>query len=262
VTLIGTASPFGGITIGGTVSSTSGAINLTAANQISVAGGVISTGGTLTLNGSSAGIGSAGNPFVVAAAFLNATTSGNGNLYFSTSGSTTIGSIGLSTGTGTVELEGGTFTFAVGTTATAGLIDVAGGTLAVNSSITVPITVGAAGTLKGSGSVGSVTNQGVVSPGNSPGILTINGNYTQTGSLTDEIQGTNPVVPDFDQLIVNGTVTLGGAPNTSLLAPFLPSHGNSFQIITNDGTDPVVGTFAGLPEGARFNLGSRFFTIS
>src|SRR6202035_1535804 len=85
---------------------------------------------------------------------------------------------------------------------------------------------------------------------------------SQSGSLNDEIQGTNPVTPDFDQLIVNGTVSLGGALNPSLIGGFLPSLGNSFQMITNDGIDPVVGTFAGLPQGARFNVGPRFFTIS
>ena len=143
-----------------------------------------------------------------------------------------------------------------------GTTTINGGTLSVNGSITGAVTVAAAGTLAGNGSVGSVTNQGVVSPGNSPGILTINGDYSQTGSLTDEIQGTNPVTPDFDQLIVNGTVTLGGAFNPSLLGGFLPSLGNSFQLITNDGTDPVSGTFAGLPEGQSFNVGPRFFTIS
>ena len=171
---------------------------------------------------------------------ISAILAGTNGLTQSTAGTTTLSASNLYTGTTTIN----------------------GGMLSVNGTITGAVTVGAAGTLAGNGSVGTVTNQGVVSPGNSPGILTINGNYSQSGALNDEIQGTNPVTPDFDQLIVNGTVSLGGALNPSLLGGFLPSLGNSFQMITNDGTDPVVGTFAGLPQGASFNVGPRFFTIS
>ena len=63
-------------------------------------------------------------------------------------------------------------------------------------------------------------------------------------------------------MIVNGTVSLGGALNTSLLSGFLPSFGNSFQIVTNNSANQIVGTFAGLPQGARFNVGPRLFTIN
>src|SRR5262249_49757131 len=117
-----------------------------------------------------------------------------------------------------------------------------------------PVTVSGTGTLAGSGTVtGGLTNAGTVGPGNSPGIVTVNGNYTQTsaGKLNIEIAGTNAATPDFDQLIVNGTVTLAGTLNVSLLN-FTPVAGNSFKIIDNDGTDAVSGTFSGLAQGATF----------
>ncbi|MFO0940977.1 MAG: hypothetical protein U0930_09430 [Pirellulales bacterium] len=129
---------------------------------------------------------------------------------------------------------------------------------------TEPFSFGNA-TLKGTGSfTGNVLNQGTIAPGNSPGIITINGNYTQSAgaSLDIEIVGTNPNVPDFDQLIVNGSVSLNGVLNVIYLSGFVASSGSSFRIIDNDGTTMAPGTFTGLAEGAQFSVGDTLFTIS
>ncbi len=58
----------------------------------------------------------------------------------------------------------------------------------------------------------SFTNAGKLIPGNSPGALTIDGDYTQTetGILEIELSGTGTAGTDYDQLIVNGTASLGG----------------------------------------------------
>ena len=163
-----------------------------------------------------------------------------------TSGTIT-GTTGVLTSTSTIQTESGTIsadlagtngltqsttgtTILTDTNTYAGTTTINGGTLLVDGSITGAVMVAAAGTLGGSGSVGSVTNQGTVSPGDSPGILTINGNYVQTGSLTEEIQGTIPGT-GFDQLVISGTISLGGALNPSLLAGFLPSLGGGFQLV-------------------------------
>jgi len=37
--------------------------------------------------------------------------------------------------------------------------------------------------------------------------------------------------------------------------------GDELFIVENDGTDPVIGTFAGLPEGATFTAGGVTFQI-
>src|SRR5262249_11630519 len=67
----------------------------------------------------------------------------------------------------------------------------------------------------------------------------------------------------FDSLDVAGTVSLGGATLTaSLGAGFTPSAGQTFTIINNDGTDMVIGTFAGLAQGATVVIGGRPFTTS
>ena len=64
----------------------------------------------------------------------------------------------------------------------------------------------------------------------------------------------------YDQLNVTGTINLGGA--TLHVNPLVTSVGDTFTIIQNDGTDRVVGAFAGLPEGAKFTVGTVKFTIT
>ena len=122
------------------------------------------------------------------------------------------------------------------------------------------------GILKGRGTVGGdVENSNIVAPGNSPGIITIDGNYTEdnTAALNIEIEGISPNSPmQFDQLIVNGAVSLAGTLNTTLLNGFIPANGNSFQIICNHGTDPIIGSFATLPEGATFTAVAVSFRIT
>ena len=65
----------------------------------------------------------------------------------------------------------------------------------------------------------------------------------------------------YDQLSVIGTVNLATATLNVNLA-FTPELGGAFTLIQNDGTDAVVGTFAGLPQGATLLLGGMTFQIS
>ncbi|MBY0588251.1 right-handed parallel beta-helix repeat-containing protein, partial [bacterium] len=99
-------------------------------------------------------------------------------------------------------------------------------------------------------------------PGSSPGQVTLNGNIVLDGNdvLDLEINGTNASTL-YDNLVVNGTVSLGGA---SLLVTrgFNPFPGDVFTIINNDLSDAVSGTFAGLGEGSIITLSGIPFTIS
>src|SRR5262249_10277135 len=90
------------------------------------------------------------------------------------------------------------------------------------------------GTLRGSGTINSnVTNAGQVSPGTSPAILSIVGNYTQTaaGILNIEIGGTTPG-SQHDRLTVSGTAALAGTLNVSRISGFLPGAPDTFTILT------------------------------
>jgi autotransporter-associated beta strand protein len=67
----------------------------------------------------------------------------------------------------------------------------------------------------------------------------------------------------LSQLVVNGGVTLGDATLAlQIPANFNPVPGDVLTIIDNDGTDPVSGTFKGLPEGAVIQAGGQRFRIT
>jgi len=152
-------------------------------------------------------------------------------------------------GTGTLNLTGAnTYT---------GDTIVNGGTLLVNGSIMSPTTfVNAGGTLGGSGIIGGavVNNGGVVSPGNSPGTLKVNGNYTQGPGGTLLIQLASSTV--FDHLIVGGAANLGGTLVVELDG-LKAKKGQTFQFISAGGG--VYGTFSNFIQDStgtilRFDL--------
>jgi len=121
------------------------------------------------------------------------------------------------------------------------------------------------GTLTGSnaGNMGPVTSTGgVVDPGVLPAnsaIITVNGNFTLDAASTFIVDLVATM--SFDRVAVNGTVNLAGS-TLSVFERFASVVGDTFNIIANDGADPVVGTFAGLPEGAVFAVGTSFYSIS
>jgi hypothetical protein len=139
----------------------------------------------------------------------------------------------------------------------------AGGTTTVNGFAAVSAANLTGGSLTGTGSVtGPVTATGTqVRPGTPAGRLTVTGDFALPvgGSLVAEIYGP-AAVSQYDQLMVNGTVTLGGSLAATVAYP--SAIGDSYTLIDNDGTDPVVGTFSGLPEGGVVALGGQPYRIS
>jgi len=131
--------------------------------------------------------------------------------------------------------------------------------------------VDSGGLLKGVGTVGdlSVLSGGTVSPGHSPGCLTVNGDLTEGGNYQAALGGTTACT-DYNQLDVTGTVTLddGSTPpvqgilQVSLVNGFTPKAGQTFEIINNEGNQPVSDTFASLPEGSTINVNGYVFKIS
>ncbi len=116
-----------------------------------------------------------------------------------------------------------------------------------------------------SGNGGSVdanlTSNQLVSPGVSPGTITVNGDYNQGASadFAIEINGLTPGT-QYDQLQVNGAVALAG--ELILSGSYVASVSDSFVIIENDGVDPVVGTFDNSPEGDIYTFNDRPLRLS
>ncbi len=100
------------------------------------------------------------------------------------------------------------------------------------------------GLVEGNGFInGDIINSGgLVTPGNSAGLLSVNGDYFQGagGGLTIEIGGLI-AGSDFDQLQVSGDVNLDGTLFVELLNAFSPLASESFTILTGNS---VSGNFA------------------
>jgi len=168
-------------------------------------------------------------------------------------------------GSGTVRKEGGGILDYEGKTMNAfvGGVVVDDGIFRADGSFTDGSFTVNGGTLSGTGTVSSVTmNGGTLLPGASPGILHVQGGLTMsTGSvLRVELNGPVPG-SGYDQLEVNGAVSLNGAA-LNVQSGFTITPGTAFLILVNDSSNPLLGTFAGLPEGTAFATGGQYFTIS
>lgn len=117
------------------------------------------------------------------------------------------------------------------------------------------------GTLSGNSTItGNLVNSGILAPGNSPGLYTVSGNYTATGTATHNFQIAGTTTNLFDRLDVTGTVTLDGAFNGSLISGFTPSGVHDLLVITGNS---VTGTFSSvnIPTGYTIVYNSNNVTL-
>jgi hypothetical protein len=157
---------------------------------------------------------------------------------------------------GTFNVQSGTI-FGNSVVANAGTVTLSGGAMLEVMSFTQT-----AGKLAGGGTLsvinGAMINGGIVSPGSSPGILDIQGNYTQNANSALNIEIDGPTaVSQYSVLAVSGTATLGGTLNILRPTSFIPAAGRTFQIVT---AGAVSGTFATV-NGLSIKP-SEFFTIT
>jgi autotransporter-associated beta strand protein len=169
-------------------------------------------------------------------------TVGGNNLSTTVSGVIQDGGIEGGAGGSLTKVGTGTLTL-TGTNSYTGPTTVNAGVLIVDGSIASAHTlVNAGGLLGGHGSLGgSLVNSGIVSPGNSPGTLTVNGNYTQNTSGTLRIEVAGPAPSQHDLLAVNGHATLAGTLQLIGLGSFTLHVGNQVTFLTASGG--VSGTF-------------------
>ncbi len=126
-----------------------------------------------------------------------------------------------------------------------------GGGLIVDGSIVSNVTVNNGGLLGGHGSFGGgiINAGGVISPGNSPGTITSNGNLTlQNGSIyLAEVDGQRA-----DKIAVNGAVTVNNA--SLVLNTSNPAYlaGRQFNLLT--ATNGLTGTFGSFTPAQSFSF--------
>jgi hypothetical protein len=110
------------------------------------------------------------------------------------------------------------------------------------------------GTLSGNGLIaGSVTNSGILSPGDDPGTMSIFGNFTQTstGTLLEQVGWINGSQASL--LDVNGIADLNGTLALTLLNGYNATIGDSFILMTFWSEYGSFNTVTGL------NLGNGLF---
>jgi outer membrane autotransporter protein len=161
---------------------------------------------------------------------------------------------GVISGSGAFTQIGPGTTILTATNTYSGDTNINAGTLQVDGLIASANTfVNLGGALAGIGTIGgNLFNSGVVSPGDSPGTLTVKGNYIQnaTGTLRIEIGGL--ALPQHDLLRVTGNATLNGALQLVLINSFAPLSGDTVIILS--ATGGVTGTFATVEKGTLLSV--------
>jgi hypothetical protein len=124
------------------------------------------------------------------------------------------------------------------------LVNAAGGVIDVQTGdIRLPSNFSNSGTLKGSGSYslnGVLSNDGHVAPGESPGTLTINGNFAQTAAGFFDVELNQ--VGTSDLLLINGTAALDGTLALQCYGSCHYAVGD--EIVVLDATGTLSGTFS------------------
>jgi autotransporter-associated beta strand protein len=170
---------------------------------------------------------------------------------------------GLITGAGGRLTKNGTGTLTLTANNTySGLTTVQEGFLLVSGAQPASaVQVNVFGTLLGTGTVGHLTNYGILAPGASPGGLFASNVVIKSGAgvLAVELQG--PASDQHDRVHARGLVDVtGGKLWLDISRP--PTDGDQFTIVNNLGASPVVGTFTGLPEGALLTTNGLAFRLS
>ena len=219
-----------------------GTLTLATANQIADTSAVTNSGGTIDIGANTDTVAS----FNMSGGAIN----GTGTLTAATYG-LTAGTVNANLGPGTLTKTGsGTATITAGRTVAATTSSVQGGQLAVNGTLDGVTSATNAGTIAGTGTVGSlnINGGGTLSPGNSPGAGTLtatNGaSWSQGGTYDWEIFSlTDNPGTSWDLLDVTaGTLDLTG----------ITAGGFTINLITLQG-DNTPGALAGFDPTADYN---------
>jgi fibronectin-binding autotransporter adhesin len=186
-----------------------------------------------------------GGDLILGGTSLVDASTATGELNVSNGGSVFVGDTLRIHDGGTVNLQSGGTIETYNLDPTDGIFNFTGGTLILaGGEFTGSLSLPEVGTLTGTGTInGDLLNAGIVAPGNSPGLLTVSGDYTQTfsGVLEVELAGLLAGI-EFDQLDVFGNATLAGLLSVAVDPGFDLELGQTFDILTVGGV--LNGSFA------------------
>ena len=191
-----------------------------------------------------------------------ATTLGTAG-FTSTSASGTINVLGATSGpTGTLTITG---SFSGGLNLQTGANVVLGTTGTAAIGISGGVTIGAASTLGGQAVIGTtlananLVNNGTLAPGYSPGIVTVNGNVTNTGAFVMELSAAQANGTYNDQVLFTGTADLNNGNTGSITlkqydvnpaSPVAPAFGKRF-VLFKDTSGADANSFTSLIPAAQ-----------
>lgn len=281
----GTTVNAGTLQLSGSGTTGTGALVVNGTGTLNL-GGLSRTVGAVTLGGTGSITNGTltGTSYTSTGGSVSAVLQGTGVTFTNTSGTTTLS--GSNTYTGGTNINGGAIVANNSSALGTGIVTVGsgatlsgsasigntinildGGTLALSGlgSGAANVTLASGSTLTGTGTYSNAINlAGVtVSPGNSPGTLTINNALTASNTtvFNFELNGADQTVGGgINDLIrltgPNGNLILDGILNISALAPFTtPGTWQLFEysgILTNNGL--VFGSTPSLPSGMSFEI--------
>ena len=223
------------------------------ANRFSSASALtVNSGATFDLNSNDTAVATLAGAGAVTLGSGTLTTDGNGSTTFS----------GAITGTGGLnKLGSGTLTISGGANTYNGATFISNGTLIVSGSIgSSPTTVRSGATLMGGGTVGNLTIEGLVDPGNSTGArATLNAGAVTLvaggGMRVDMSSVSGTAGTDWDLIDASGTITVNGSGTFTI---YLHGSGTGFNSATPYSWKIMDGTVSGF-DAARFDVDASNF---
>jgi autotransporter-associated beta strand protein len=203
------------------------------------------------------------------------TLANNGTLVFDRSGD--LAYSGIVSGSGAVVKQGAGTLILSGNNTYSGATTVAAGSLLINGSLAnSAVSVGRCGTLGGSGSIGelvTVQSGGVLSPGNSPGLLSVSALDLLAGSTSlmqidgDGSGGAGTAGTDYDSLAIStsGGLSYGGSLELEFGNGSEFLNGTLFELFAFSGSaaghfDSVFSSGTGVYAGAGFSGAGGIWT--
>lgn len=193
--------------------------------------------------------GSADNRFTIAGGFAGAVDGGAGNDSIEVSGGSATAPVAFSSiaNIEAYRMSGGFATIAGA--ASLGNVTLTGGRLvglAGSSMTAATFTVQQGATFGSAGTVtGNIAVAGTLSPGASPGTMTVNGNVALASTSTSLFEITPTI---SDKLVVNGALTIAGGATLQLVSTGTLTPGQSLDLITTSGG--ITGSFTTIVKPA------------